>query len=138
MKVFLDTNILLDVLVERDNQRFTENAAKILGLGADSVIELNMSVLSITTIAYVLKNMTSHRKKSIMKDLTSIVKVLPSLPEHVSNMLDNPMKDIEDTLQVQSAMEGQCDIIVTRDIHDFQDSELPVITPDDLLGRILG
>lgn len=138
MKVFLDTNILLDVLVERDNQRFTENAAKILGLGADSVIELNMSVLSITTIAYVLKNMTSHRKKSIMKDLTSIVKVLPSLPEHVSNMLDNPMKDIEDALQVQSAMEGQCDIIVTRDIHDFQDSELPVITPDDLLGRILG
>lgn len=138
MKVFLDTNILLDVLVERANQRFTENAAKILGLGSDGVIELNMSVLSITTIAYVLKDMPSHRKKSIIKDLTSIVKVLPSLPEHVSNMLDNPMKGIEDALQVQSAMEGQCDIIVTRDIHDFQNSELPVITPDDLLERILG
>lgn len=138
MKVFLDTNILLDVLVERDNQHFSENATRILGLGTCGVIELNMSVLSITTIAYVLRNMPSHRKKIIIKDLTLMVKVLPSLPEHVDNMFESKMKDIEDALQVQSAMEGQCDIIVTRDIHDFQESELPVITPEDLLKRILG
>ena len=83
MKVFLDTNILLDTLVERSNQVFTDNAITLLGLGENGVIDLYMSALSISTIAFVLKNMTSVRKKEIIKDLTSIVKVLPVLPEHV-------------------------------------------------------
>ena len=73
-----------------------------------------MSALSMSTIAYVLKNMTSVRKKEIIKDLTTIVKVPPVLPEHMDNMLESPMKDIEDAIQVQSAKEGLCDLIVTR------------------------
>lgn len=138
MKVFLDTNILLDVLIERNNPKFTDNAMVILGLGENGIIDLYMSVLSITTIAYVLKNMTASKKKSIIQDLISIVKVLPLLPEHIGNMLDSPMTDIEDALQVQSAKEGACDIIVTRNAKDFKDAGLPVIEPDELLKKVIG
>lgn len=137
MKVFLDTNILLDVLVERDNKEFTENATTILELGSNRVLDLYMSVLSVTTIAYVLRHMTAARKKGIIRDLISIVKVLPSLPEHIDNMLECQMNDIEDAMQVQSAKEGQCDIIVTRNITDFKDAGLPVISPDDFLKKII-
>ena len=42
MKVFLDTNILLDILVERDNKEFTENAMTIVELGSDGAIDLFM------------------------------------------------------------------------------------------------
>ena len=66
MKVFLDTNILLDILVERDNKEFTENAMTIVELGSDGAIDLYMSVLSVTTIAYVLKNMPVAKKKGII------------------------------------------------------------------------
>ena len=138
MKAFLDTNILLDVLVERTDPKFSENAEIILGLGENGTLDLYMSVLSIPTIAYVLKNMTADKKKAVIKDLTSIVKVLPSLPEHVTNMLESPMKDIEDALQAESAKEGQCDIIVTRDTADFRHAGLPVISADELIKRILG
>ena len=138
MKVFLDTNILLDTLVERSNQVFTDNASTLLGLGENGVIELYMSALSISTIAYVLKNMTSVRKKEIIKDLTSIVKVLPVLPEHVDNMLESPMKDVEDALQVQSAKEGLCDLIVTRNESDFKETDILVICPEELLKKIIG
>lgn len=138
MKAFLDTNILLDVLVVRSAPKFSENAEIILGLGETGTLDLYMSVLSIPTIAYVLKNMTADKKKAVIKDLTSIVKVLPSLPEHVTNMLDSPMKDIEDALQAESAKEGQCDIIVTRDTTDFRHAGLPVISPDELIKRVLG
>lgn len=138
MKAFLDTNILLDALVVRTDPKFSENAEIILGLGENGTLDLCMSVLSIPTIAYVLKNMTADKKKAVIKDLTSIVKVLPSLPEHVSNMLDSPMKDIEDALQAESAKEGQCDIIITRDTADFRQASLPVISPDELIKRILG
>lgn len=137
MKVFLDTNILLDVLVERDNKEFTENATTILGLGSNRVLDLYMSVLSVTTIAYVLRNMTAVKKKGIIKDLVSIVKVLPSLPEHVENMLECQMNDIEDAMQVQSATEGQCDVIVTRNTTDFRDAGLPVISPEEFLKKII-
>lgn len=137
MKVFLDTNILLDALVERSEPMFLKNAETILALGENGVIDLYMSVLSIPTIAYVLKNMTSERKKSIIRDMTSIVEPLPSYPEHVRNMLEQQMTDIEDALQVQSALEGQCDIIVTRNLQDFRDSAIPSISPDDFLARII-
>ena len=137
MKVFLDTNILLDVLVERDNKEFTENATMILGLGSNRVLDLYMSVLSVTIIAYVLRNMTAVKKKGIIKDLVSIVKVLPSLPEHVENMLECQMNDIEDAMQVQSATEGQCDVIVTRNTTDFRDAGLPVISPEEFLKKII-
>ena len=137
MKVFLDTNILLDVLVERDNKEFTENATMILGLGSNRILDLYMSVLSVTIIAYVLRNMTAVKKKGIIKDLVSIVKVLPFLPEHVENMLECQMNDIEDAMQVQSAKEGQCDVIVTRNTTDFRDAGLLVISPEEFLKKII-
>lgn len=77
--------------------------------------------------------MPSVRKKEIIKDLITIVKVLPVLPEHVNNILESPMKDIEDGLQAKSAMEGCCDLIVTRNESDFKEADRPVIGPDELL-----
>ena len=138
MKVFLDTNILLDTIVSRDNPEFARNAATILSLGENGTLELYMSVLSIPTIAYVLKSMSPDAKKAIIGELVDMVKVLPSLPEHVAGMLESRMSDIEDALQVQSAVEGGCDVIVTRNIHDFKLSGIPAIAPDDFLRRILG
>ncbi len=137
MRVFLDTNILLDTIVSRDNLSFAQNAATILSLGDNGTVELYMSALSVPTIAYVLKNMTPAAKKTIISELVDIVKVLPSLPEHIAKMLESQMSDIEDALQVQSAAEGGCDVIVTRNIHDFKLSEIPAISPDEFLRRIL-
>ncbi len=136
MRVFLDTNVLLDTLVARENPQFAKDAATILSLGENGTFDLYMSALSISTIAYVLKNMSPSVKKSIISDLVDIVEVLPSLPEHVANMLNGQMSDIEDALQVQSALEGRCDVIVTRNVHDFSLSEIPAITPADMLSRI--
>ena len=137
MRVFLDTNILLDNLVDRGDERLTQNANLILQLGHDGVIELYMSILSIPTIAYVLKNMTASAKKNIIRGLCSCVSVLPSLSEHVQDMLDGPVGDIEDALQVCSSKEGQCDLIVTRNMSDFRDADIPVMSPEEFLNRII-
>ncbi|MBO4557376.1 MAG: PIN domain-containing protein [Bacteroidales bacterium] len=138
MRVFLDTNVLLDAIVVRSDPHLCENAATILALGEQRTVELYMSVISIPTIAYVLKNMTAEAKKSVIRDLTSIVAPLPSLAGHVSNMLGDSMPDIEDSLQVQSAREGGCELLITRNCKDFQSCGLPVITPEEFLKRIIG
>lgn len=137
MRAFLDTNILLDTIVERDNRQFSEDAAIILELGKNGTLELCMSILSVPTIAYVLKKMNGTRERSIIQDLTSIIEVLPALPEHVHEMLESPLSDIEDALQLLSAKEGRCELIVTRDTGDFVHSDIPAITPESLLSRIL-
>lgn len=137
MRVFLDTNVLLDTLVSRDNPQFARNVATILSLGENGTFDLFMSALSVPTIAYVLKSMSPAAKKAIIGELVDIVKVLPALPDHVTNMLESQMSDVEDALQVQSAAEGGCDVIVTRNIHDFKLSEIPAISPEEFLRRIL-
>ena len=137
MRAFLDTNVLLDNVIERENPQFCKDAEAILQAGKSGVVELFMSVLSIPTIAYVIKNVTVETKKTKIGNLTSHVKVLPSLPEHVSAALESPFTDIEDALQLLSAKEGGCDIIVTRDVDDFAHSDIPVITPEYFLRRIL-
>lgn len=69
MKVFLDTNILLDTLVERSNLKFTDKAMAIFGLSENGVTDLYMSALSMSTIAYLLRNMASVHKKEASKIL---------------------------------------------------------------------
>lgn len=135
MKAFLDTNVLLDILVIRDDERFREDAATLLQLGKDGFIELYMSVLSIPTIAYILKGHTNLQKRRTIKGLLSMVRVLPSTGEHVSGMIDSPIGDIEDAMQFQSALEGPCDLIVSRD-RDLRSGSLPVFTPEELLAQI--
>lgn len=137
MRVFLDTNILLDVIIDRKDQHLKENANIILQFGKDRVIDLYMSVLSIPTIAYVLKNVSGSSKKSIIRSLCLIVHPLPSLPEHIDMMLENPMDNIEDALQVCSAKSGNCDLIITRDRSDFKNSDIPSLSPDEFLERVL-
>lgn len=135
MKAFLDTNVLLDILVIRDDERLREDAATLLQLGKDGFIELYMSVLSIPTIAYILKGHTNLQKRRTIKGLLSMVRVLPSTGEHVSGMIDSPIGDIEDAMQFQSALEGACDLIVSRD-RDLRSGSLPVFTPEELLAQI--
>ena len=137
MRAFLDTNVLLDSVIERDNPQFCKDADAILQAGKNGMADLYMSVLSIPTIAYVIKNVPAFVKKTKLCTLKSIVKVLPSLPEHVDAMLESSFPDVEDALQLLSAKEGGCDLIVTRDLEDFRLSDIPAISPEDFLSRIL-
>lgn len=137
MRVFLDTNILLDALVERQDRHFNENASIILQLGKNGVFELFMSVLSIPTIAYVLKNLGGNGKKSIIKNICALVTPLPALPDHIDAMLESRMDDIEDAMQVQSARTGNCDLIITRDRSDFKNADFPFLYPEEFLERVL-
>lgn len=135
MKAFLDSNVLLDLLVIRDDERLREDAATLLQLGKDGLIELYMSALSIPTIAYILKGHTNLQKRRIIKELLSMIRVLQSTGEHISDMIDSRIGDIEDALQFQSALEGDCDLIVSRD-RDLRSGSLPVFTPEELLKQI--
>lgn len=137
MRVFLDTNVLLDAIVKRTESKFTEDALTILSLGEAGTVELYMSVISIPIIAYVLRKMSREKQKRIICGLTIFVKPLPSLPEHIDNIWKGNMDDIEDALQLQSAIEGACNLIVTRNCRDYAKGGIPAITPSEFLKRVI-
>lgn len=129
MKVFLDTNIILDVILQRDQVSY---GAQILSQGEQKLVELYVSFLSIANVAYVIrKGRTPSQVRSIISGLYRFVDILPMNKQQVDLALQLDAKDFEDVLQYQCAIENGCDIIVTRNVRDYAFSQITVKTPAD-------
>ena len=115
--IFLDTNILLDLLLERPGYA---TAARILQLQEDGKIEACLSVLSLANIAYVLrKTLPKSLIAPTLKQISAVVTVLPMDDAQLQQalLLDGP--DLEDLLQVTCAKAAGCPILLTHNIRDF-------------------
>lgn len=132
-KLFLDTNIMIDLLSER--QPFYAEAARIFSLADKKEIELSVSALSFATTNYILlQSKKSDEAKQILRKLKLIVKVL-GLDDKVVELAlnDSDFKDFEDGLQYYTALEHGLDAIITRNLKDFKKSRIPVMTADQYL-----
>ena len=83
------------------------------------------------------KQKSPEDTKQILRKLNLLVKIL-SLDEKIINLAlnDDAFNDFEDGLQYYSALENEIDIIVTRNLKDFANSKLPVMTADQLNSTI--
>ena len=118
MKAFLDTNILLDLLLEREGY---EISAEILQLKDDGRIELCVSILTMINIAYIYrKTVGQNIVIPNLKYISSLMKVLPMDEGILQQALYLESKDFEDTLQYLCAARGECDCVITRNVKDFQ------------------
>jgi len=135
-KVLLDTNIVIDLLAKREP--FYQEAAKIFTLADKKVINLFVSALSFANVNYVLlRQRKPEEAKLILRKLKLLVGVL-SLDEKIISLSlnDNDFKDYEDSLQYYSAIENDIEVIISRNLKDFQNSKLPVMTADQFINSI--
>ena len=142
MKAFLDTNILLDLLLERDGY---EASAQILQLRDEGRIDLCVSILTMVNVAYVYKKTVGQNAViPNLKCLSAIVDVLPMGNDTLEQVLYVGSKDFEDTLQYLCAVQNHCDAIITQNEKDFRFSRslrdlpepIPVYSPDSFLRLI--
>lgn len=134
--IFLDTNIIIDLLAKREP--FNQAALKLFSLADRGKLILFTSALSISNVSFVLQKQKSPEDtKQILRKLNLLVKIL-SLDEKIINLAlnDDEFNDFEDGLQYYSALENEIDIIVTRNLKDFTNSKLPVMTADQLNSTI--
>lgn len=134
MKVMCDTNIILDVLLEREP--FVEDSYKLLRLCEEHDINGFVSASSITDIFYIVKKYTRNTEiayQAIGK-LLEIVKVCSVTNEDVLIAFQKKAKDFEDCLVATCAGSINCDYIVTRNKKDFKEFDIPVFTPAELLS----
>jgi predicted nucleic acid-binding protein len=135
-KVFVDTNVLIDLLAKR--QPFYDEAAKLFTLAEIKKIELSVSSLTIANTAYILlRELNALESKQIIRKLRIIVRVIP-VDEKVVDMAlnDNSFTDFEDAIQYFSALDSSQDVIITRNLRDFKQSRIPVMTAEQFLRTL--
>lgn len=135
-KVFLDTNIVIDLLSRREP--FYQEAAMLFSLADKKQIELSLSSLTIANTSYVLlKQMDANKAKAILRKLRLIVSI-SALDDKIIGLAlnDDSFADFEDCLQYYTALEIEQDVIITRNLKDFKKSSLPIMTANQFLETI--
>lgn len=133
MKIFLDTNILLDFVSEREG---IEEACDILQLGEDGKVNLSTSYLTMANTAYVArKGRTREELYEVLAGLADMIQVLTMDEMQLKKAIAQPVSDFEDMLQYVCAVTHNCDVIITRNKKDFTFSQIPVYSPKEFLER---
>lgn len=134
-RIFLDTNIVIDFLGEREG--FYEPAAKIMTLADHKKIKILTSPNSISHIYYLL---SKYENTKIALDKIRKFKVLCSTSmmdnEVVEKAINSDFKDFEDAMQYFSALASDCDLIVTRNEKDFKNAMIPVMNGESYLQTL--
>ncbi len=132
-KILIDTDVILDFFFDR--KPFSDDASQILSLCELNKIQGYVTPVIISNIYYLLRKTAKHEMViRNLKLLLSFVEVLVMDKDTIIQAINSPFKDFEDALQNYAA-ENTVDvrIIVTRNIKDFKNSNLGVITPENYL-----
>jgi predicted nucleic acid-binding protein len=134
--LFIDTDVILDFLTDR--KPFSREAAILFTLADQKKIKVFTSSLTFSNLYYVLRRFETHQKAiSKLKSLSGLFGILKVDELTVRNALQSGFADFEDGLQYFCAKDYKhADVIITRNIKDYRNSELPVMTPGDFLKTI--
>ena len=136
MKIMCDTNIILDVLLER--QPFVEDSCKVLSLCEEHRLEGFVSASSVTGIYYLVRKYTHSTELAYhaVGKMLEIVKVCSVTNSDVLTAYQRKAKDFEDCLVATCAKSIRCNAIVTRNKKDFEEFGICLLTPPELLQQI--
>ena len=147
MRVFIDTNIILDYFMHREG---FDDAEALLKTLRDRKVEMMMSVGGFYTIHFVILKYL-HKEKRLygeecLMNLRGIMRhilLLFSLAEHdndslMRGVMDAQFKDLEDSCQYQLAQKAGCSVFVTFNTSDYVNvaEVMPVKTPAEYLGEL--
>ena len=133
MTVFVDTNILIDLLCERES--FVQSARMLFAYGYSGRLTLVLSSLSLVNAVYIARKYGYVDVRERLDDITEFVEVVDLRKEVAKRALTCEWKDYEDAVQYMSAIKENADCIVTRNKKDFRNSVIPVYTIDELMSK---
>lgn len=135
--IFIDTDVVLDFLLNR--APYSSYASIILSLSEEKKIKVYISPLTISNCYYILRKIASHARviKHLQK-LLLITNITSISRQDVALALNSNFKDLEDALQYYSAIShAKVDVLLTGNVKDYKNSELPVMTPETYLKASL-
>lgn len=133
-KVFLDTNIIIDLLAQREP--FYKDAQALFTLADQGQIELQISALSFANASYALsKYHQVATAKKYLQQFNVLVSILPLDDKTIELALASEFQDIEDGFQYFTALTHGAQVIITHNKKDFKAAQLPVLNASEYLLR---
>jgi predicted nucleic acid-binding protein len=132
-KLFIDTDIILDIVLKREP--FFPDSQKVLSLIERNYFSGFTSSLVIANCFYIINSIRDEKTalKTISK-LRSIINVLPFTDKEIGESLNSNIKDLEDGIQYFIALNNGINNLITRNISDYRDLDINVLTPTDFLN----
>lgn len=136
MKIMCDTNIFLDVLLEREP--FADDSSRVLRLCEEHRLEGFVSASCITDIFYLVRKYTRSTELAYnaVGKVLEIVKVCSVTNNDVLLAFQKKARDFEDCLVATCANSIHCDYIITRNKKDFEEFSIPLLEPSELLRQL--
>jgi predicted nucleic acid-binding protein len=136
MRLLVDTNVILDVLLDRAPH--VEHSARVLAAAEAGQLNGFIGATTVTTLYYLVDKQAGRETAvAAVAKLLSILDVAPITRAVLEDALELGFRDYEDAVLAAAAASVGAEGIVTRDIRGFADSDLPVLTPAEV-AAILG
>lgn len=135
MKVLLDTDVIIDVALDR--QPHSDRSAQILELAESFRISAFIAWHSIANFYYLVSSASGDKKtRRFIKELLQFTNVAETTSSDAISALDSPLADFEDALQSAAAKKCSAEYIITRNTKHYKKSIVPAITPQQFLKKI--
>ena len=137
MRVLVDTNVVLDVLLAR--QPFVAAASELFGLVEHSQIEGLLCATTITTIDYLLiQSIPRSAAHQALRKLLALFEIASVNRAVLEEALKSKVTDFEDAVLDQAGRLAGAEVVVTRNQRDFRHSSLRILGPDEFLSSFPG
>lgn len=135
MNILFDTNIILDIALNRE-PHFVASSKVFLKIDNSDFFGF-VTATTITDIYYISKRVKGHQITiNFISDLIQLLDVIGVNKETIIQSLNSPLLDFEDAVQSVSAKLSNMEYIITRNIKDFNKSEIKAITPIEFLEAL--
>lgn len=133
MKLLIDTNVVLDVLLKRDP--FFQTAAEVLNLSQRNDVREYISASAVTDLYYIAHRQLRDKAaaKDLIKRLLQVVAVAAVSERELISALKLDWNDFEDSVQYSVALLNEMDGLVTRNPKDYVNAEIPIWEPEQIL-----
>lgn len=131
-KIFLDSDVILDILLFRPG--FYEPAANLIALA--NQYDFVTSAVAFVNVHYFLERYDRSNKFDSLAKIHAVISIV-EVGEHIIDMaLKSRNRDFEDTIQYYAAMSAKADVIITRNIKDYKQFTIPAMTAADFLKTL--
>ena len=135
MRVLLDTDVILDLLLDREP--FAAAAVALASRVERGEIEGCVGAGTITTVHYLARKALGERRaREAVADLLAVFDIVPFTRAVLQGALALPFADFEDAVLHEAARQATADVLVTRNLDDYRHATLPVYSPADLVRAL--
>lgn len=132
MKIFLDTNFILDFFIREDYFQICDEFLKEVRKSGG---QCYVSYLSVANFAYIARKQSKEALITMVTQICESFIVVKNTEDQIRKALSSDFKDFEDALQYQCAKTMKCDCIITRNQKDFAFSDIPAMSASEYLTK---